>query len=110
MRWHCGALRQDESSLQSSGSDGGPNPRQDSENGSLFSQALTGAGPILAALCFLKQRAHFLIATPEKKGESEGGRWRYGTRLKRGRIESLVPRCLPKAAFSFLMMTTLGFS
>lgn len=42
-------------------------PLQDSENVSVFSQALGKAYPILAALCFLKQRVHFLIAAPEKK-------------------------------------------
>lgn len=46
-------------------------PRQDSENGPLFSQAVGRACPILAALCFLKQRAHFLIATPEEKKRTE---------------------------------------
>lgn len=30
--------------------------------------------PILAVLCFLKQRAHFLIATPEKKRRIESFR------------------------------------
>jgi len=40
----------------------------------VFSQALGRAYPILAALCFLKQRVHFLIATPgrgKKRGKKK---------------------------------------
>jgi len=59
---------------------------QDSENDSVFSQALGRAYPILAALCFLKQRVHFLIATPGKGKKKEE---------KKEDGDCRVPRCLP---------------
>lgn len=59
-------------------------PRQDSENGSLFSQAVAGPCPILAALCFLKQLVHFLIATPGRARRKKRGQTAFGATLSAG--------------------------